>query len=110
PQSSGLGEPSIAIDSAGRLFVTAPQAIGNITGGGSPVWNSTTSGTTWSAPVVPTGDPISGGDTDLAVDAADNVFQTDLWLGNTAMAVSSNHSASFVANEYGHTQPGDDRP
>jgi hypothetical protein len=110
PSSGGLGEPSIAADAAGRLFVTAPQSIGNITGGGSPVWNSTSNGATWSAPVAPTGDPLSGGDTDLAVDAASNVYQTDLWLGNTAMAVSTDHGGSFIANEYGHTQPGDDRP
>ena len=110
PQSSGLGEPSIAIDSAGRLFVTAPQSLGTITGGGSPVWHSTTIGATWSAPVVPTGDPASGGDTDLAIDGAGNVYQTDLWLGNSAMAVSTDHGATFIANEYGHTQLGDDRP
>jgi hypothetical protein len=110
PKSSGLGEPSLAIDSAGRLFVTAPQSLGTITGGGSPVWTSTSAGASWSAPVAPTGDPISGGDTDLTIDAADDIFQADLWLGNSAMAVSTNHGASFLANEYGHTQPGDDRP
>jgi hypothetical protein len=111
PGSGGLGEPSIATDSIGRLFVTAPQAIGNITGGGSPVWNSKDAGATWSnPPTVPSGDPLSGGDTDFAVDSADNVYQTDLWLGNSAMAVSTDHGASFIANEYGHTQPGDDRP
>ena len=110
PQSAGLGEPSLAIDSTGRLFVTAPQSLGNISGGGSPVWTSTNSGATWSAPVNPTGDPVSGGDTDLAFDSADNAYQADLWLGNSAMAVSTDHGASFIANEYGHTQPGDDRP
>jgi hypothetical protein len=110
PSSNGLGEPSLAIDSTGRLFVTAPQSIGNINGGGSPVWTSTTSGATWSNPVNPAGDPVSGGDTDLAFDSADNAYQADLWLGNSAMAVSTDHGASFIANEYGHTQPGDDRP
>jgi hypothetical protein len=110
PQSSGLGEPSLALDSTGRLVVTAPQSLGNINGGGSPVWTSTSGGSSWSGPVHPTGDPISGGDTDLAVDSADNLYQADLWLGNSAMAVSTDHGASFVANEYGHTQPGDDRP
>jgi len=110
PQSSGMGEPSIALDSSGRLFVTAPQTLGNINGGGSPVWSSSNGGSSWSAPVHPTGDPLSGGDTDLAVDTAGDVFQADLWLGNSAMAVSTNHGGSFIANEYGHTQPGDDRP
>jgi hypothetical protein len=110
PNSSGLGEPSLAIDSAGRLFATAPQSLGNITGGGSLVWTSSNSGASWNAGVAPTGDPVSGGDTDLAIDSADNVYQTDLWLGDSAMAVSTDHGASFIANEYGHTTPGDDRP
>jgi hypothetical protein len=110
PNSSGLGEPSLAIDSAGRLFVTAPQSLGNITGHGSKVWTSSDAGASWNSGVAPTGDPVSGGDTDLAIDSADNVYQTDLWLGDSAMAVSTNHGASFIANEYGHTTPGDDRP
>jgi hypothetical protein len=110
PNSANQGEPSMAIDSAGRLFVTAPQGLGTITGGGSPVWTSTTGGTSWNGGVAPTGDPVSGGDTDLAIDAGDNVYQTDLWLGDSAMAVSTDHGQSFIANEYGHTTPGDDRP
>ncbi|HEV7678040.1 MAG TPA: sialidase family protein [Candidatus Dormibacteraeota bacterium] len=110
PQSAGLGEPSLGIDSSGRLFVTAPQSLGNVNGGGSPVWTSTSGGAAWSGPVHPTGDPVSGGDTDIAFDSADNAYQADLWLGNSAMAVSTDHGASFVASEYGHTQPGDDRP
>jgi len=110
PNSGGLGEPSLAADSQGRLFVTAPQSLGTITGGGSPVWTSTDHGATWNNGIAPTGDPVSGGDTDLAVDSAGNVYQTDLWLGDSAMAVSTDHGQSFIANEYGHTTPGDDRP
>ena len=111
PNSAGRGEPSLALDSTGRWFATAPQSLGNVSGGGSMVWTSTKNdGSAWNNGVRPTGDPVSGGDTDLAIDSADNVYQTDLWLGNTAMAVSTDHGASFVANEYGHTIPGDDRP
>jgi hypothetical protein len=110
PGSAGFGEPSIAVDSADRLFATAPQTLGNITGGGSPVWTSTNLGASWGKPVAPTGDPLSGGDTDLAVGPRDAVYQTDLWLGNAAMALSTNHGASFLANEFGEVQPGDDRP
>ena len=110
PNSSGIGEPSMAIDSIGRIFVTSPQALGNITGGGSLVWTSTNGGVSWNNGVSPTGDPASGGDTDLAIDANDNVYQADLWLGNSAMAVSTDHGASFIANEWGHTTPVDDRP
>src|SRR6201987_782494 len=52
PDSSGLGEPSIIHDSQGRLFVTAPQAIGNInTAGGSPLFTSVNGGPAWGPPV-----------------------------------------------------------
>lgn len=112
PSSSGLGEPSLILDHLGNRFVTAPQSLGNISGGGSPVWTSTAAqgGASWGRPVTPVGDPVSGGDTDLAVDAGNNVYQTDLWLGNSAMALSTDHGQSFIANEWGHTQPVDDRP
>lgn len=42
--SSGFGEPSLTIDGLGRRFVTAPQSLGNVSGGGSPVWTSTNGG------------------------------------------------------------------
>jgi len=34
PQSGGLGEPSLAVDSSGRLVATAPSPLGNVNGGG----------------------------------------------------------------------------
>ena len=110
PQSNDFGEPSLAIDSTGLIYATAPQKLGNVTGTGSPVWVSTNGGRSFGAPVNPNGDPISGGDTDIVTDSAGNVYQTDLWLGNTAMAVSTDHGQSFVANEWGHLSAGDDRP
>jgi len=118
--STGLGEPTIAHDdgvgnpNGDRLFVTAPQSIGNINGaGGSPLFTSLDGGATWGAPVrsqLCAG--LSGGDTDLAVDGGDNVYQTDLWLGNSCLSVSEDHGSSFAAgNPYGsQLQPGDDRP
>jgi hypothetical protein len=114
PNSTGLGEPSIVHDSQGRLFVTAPQALGNIqTGGGSPLFTSTNGGLAWGPPVRSQACVgLSGGDTDLGVDGADNVYQTDLWLGNSCLSVSENHGQSFAAgNPFGsELQPGDDRP
>ncbi|MBV9101445.1 MAG: hypothetical protein JO198_10450 [Candidatus Dormibacteraeota bacterium] len=112
--SGGLGEPTIIHDSANRLFVTAPQGIGNVnTGGGSPLFTSTNGGATWGAPVRSqecTG--LSGGDTDLAVDGSDNVFQTDLWLGGSCLSVSTDHGGSFTAGNPLGTHPAgfDDRP
>jgi hypothetical protein len=120
PSSGGLGEPSITHDTGAdnggvpRLFVTAPQSIGNVnTAGGSPLFTSTDGGLHWGAPIrsqLCTG--LSGGDTDLATDPGGNVYHTDLWLGNSCMSVSTDHGSSFaIGNPYGQeVQPGDDRP
>src|SRR4029077_4265322 len=120
PSSAGLGEPTIAHDNGAgnggvaRLFWTAPQAIGNVnTSGGSPLFTSLDGGAHWSAPVrsqLCTG--LSGGDTDLGVDSANDVYQTDLWLGNSCLSVSEDHGSTFAAgNPFGsELQPGDDRP
>lgn len=114
PSSAGLGEPTIVSDSHGNLYVTAPQALGNVnTAGGSPLYHSTNHGATWSAPVrsqMCTG--LSGGDTDLGIDGTGDVWQTDLWLGNSCLSLSTDGGKSFVAgNPFGsELQPGDDRP
>jgi hypothetical protein len=118
--SKGLGEPSLAHDSGAgnngvdRLFIAAPQSIGNVnSSGGSPLFSSTDGGAHWSAPVRSqfcTG--TGGGDSDLAVDGGDNVYSTDLWLGNSCISVSQDHGATFAAGSpFGQElQPGDDRP
>jgi hypothetical protein len=119
--SSGLGEPTLIHDSGAgntaanipRLFVQAPQAIGNGTSGGSPLFTSLDGGLHWSTPVQSTFCTVaSGGDTDLATDSNDNVYSTDLWLGNSCVSVSTDHGGSFAfGSPYGsHIQPGDDRP
>lgn len=113
PKSANLGEPSLTVDRygtspTGNLYVTAPANLPSLKG--SPVWTSTNRGASWRAPVFPLGDPVAGGDTDLVTDASRNLYQVDLWLGNAAMALSTDRGASFVANEWGHAQPGDDRP
>jgi len=122
PNSGGLGEPTLIHDSGAgnttanipRLFVQAPEALGNGTSGGSPMWTSLDGGLHWSNPPVqsPFCTVASGGDTDLATDSNDNVYSTDLWLGNSCVSVSTDHGASFAAGDpYGsHIQPGDDRP
>ena len=120
PQSTGLGEPTIIADNGAgnggvqRLFVTGPQGIGNInSAGGSPLFTSSNGGASWSGPVrAQTCAGLSGGDTDLAVDASNDIYQSDLWLANSCLSVSVNHGASFEAgNPFGQElQPGDDRP
>jgi hypothetical protein len=116
PGSLGFGEPSLAIGS-GRLVVTAPNGL--LTTGTSdqpsPVWVSTDGGASFQGPITPAdaglvNEPAGGGDTDVLMDAAGDIFQTDLWLGDTTMRVSTDGGQTWLSNIVGHTSPGDDRP
>src|SRR5207248_4453402 len=93
----------------GIEYVTAPRGLLSITGAGSPVWISTNGGRSFTQTATPP-NAVAGGDTDIVTDPAGNVYQTDLWLGNTAMAVSTDHGQTWATNEWGHLQAGDDRP
>src|SRR5438552_18073236 len=93
PGSFGFGEPSLAMGS-GRIVATAPNGL--LTTGTSdqpsPVWVSTNGGASFNGPITPTdaglvNEPLGGGDTDVIMDAAGDIFQTDLWLGDTTMRV-----------------------
>jgi hypothetical protein len=117
--SDAFGEPSLARDSQGRLFVTAPRGLvtSATTVQPSPVWVSKDSGQSFQGPIIPAlagtvNQPLDGGDTDIisVPDATQSVFQTDLWLGDTTMRVSTDHGQTWVSNEAGHSSPGDDRP
>src|SRR5438876_1763388 len=116
PGSFGFGEPSITIGS-GRIVVTAPNGV--LTTGTSdqpsPVWVSTNGGASFNGPITPTdaglvNEPLGGGDTDVIMDAAGDIFQTDLWLGDTTMRVSTDGGRTWLSNVVGHSSPGDDRP
>src|SRR5207249_5963680 len=98
PGSDSFGEPSLARDSQGRLFATAPRGVltTTITNQPSPVWVSSDGGQSFAGPIVPAvagavAQPLGGGDTDIVAvpDATQSVFQTDLWLGDTTMRVST---------------------
>jgi hypothetical protein len=117
--SDSFGEPSIARDAQGRLFVTAPRGLvtSATTDQPSPIWISTDGGASFQGPMVPAlagtvSQPLDGGDTDIIAvpDSTQSVFQTDLWLGDTTMRVSTDHGQTWLSNEAGHSSPGDDRP
>ena len=115
PGSDTFGEPSLN-RAAGILYVTAPRGVltSSTTDQPSPVWLSTNGGASFQGPIVPSfggvSQPLGGGDTDIISDASGNVFQTDLWLGDTTMRVSTDHGQTWVSNELGSSSPGDDRP
>src|SRR5207248_11394510 len=109
--SDGFGEPSI-VSGNGRLVVTAPNGLLTtaIADQPSPVWISTDGGASFQGPIYPAdagvaGEPLGGGDTDLALDPAGDIFQTDLWLGDTTMRVSTDGGRTWLSNVLGHSSP-----
>jgi hypothetical protein len=114
--SHGFGEPSIAIGN-GQIVITAPNGLLTTATADqpSPVWVSTNGGTSFQGPIFPAdaglvGEPLGGGDTDVVLDASGDIFQTDLWLGDTTTRVSTDGGQTWLSNVYSHTSPGDDRP
>src|SRR5437763_7665083 len=114
--SDGFGEPSI-VSGSGRLVVTAPNGLLTtaIADQPSPVWISTDGGSSFQGPIYPqdagvAGEPLGGGDTDVIQDPAGDIFQTDLWLGDTTTRVSTDGGQTWLSDVFSHTSPGDDRP
>jgi hypothetical protein len=116
PDSFAADEPSLAIGNDGRIYVTAIQQTLNTTNSttnelfGSPLWRSGDGGQSFQGPARAFGDVAHGSDADVAVDASGNVYQTDLWIANTAMAVSTDGGQTFTGNEVSHLPSAIDRP
>jgi hypothetical protein len=104
-------EPGIIADPSGKLFVNAPIGLP----GPSLVWRSTDTGSTWTATgpgtvgANPANVTLGGGDSNLASDAASNLYFVDLWLGNASTAVSHDSGAGWLGQPFG-TMPIQDRP
>jgi hypothetical protein len=99
----GLDEPSILVDSAGKVYYTAACCIG-VT---SPVFVSEDGGATFRALQHPTKE--GGGEGDLAIDDAGNLYYMDIDLLTYGIA---RWDASLQAQEYTR-RPGEllvDRP
>ena len=128
------GEPSIAVDSKNHYYVSAPSGFVATTFNSivdpataqaqgpqnrqSFVWKSEDQGATWKLltvtmpplPPLRQGDLTFGGaDTDLAVDACDTVYYTDLWLGNIGVAHSDDGGATWQGVPVTGRQPVLDR-
>jgi hypothetical protein len=91
-------EPGINADSSGRIFINAPNGLL----GPSRVWRSTNAGQSFSfvgpgnvgvtpAPAV----ILGGGDSNISIDSANNLYFIDLWLGDSSSAVSHDNGTSW---------------
>ena len=94
-----VSEPGIDVAPDGTLYVNAPVGVlSNIPGSPSKVYRSTDGGATWST--LPQGlkaNQPGGGDSDIAISADGTLSETDLWLGNSTVATSSDKGQSWTA-------------
>lgn len=90
PDSGDTSEPHIAIDSEGRIFISAPSGVPS----NSPLFISEDGGATFTR-VEPNVGPLGGGDTSIAIGPDDTVYITDLWVGSSTMLVSNDHGKTW---------------
>ena len=95
-----LSEPGIDVDSTGVLYVNAPPGIGSqLPFSPSYLYKSTNNGATWT--LTPFGTRAlapGGGDSDLSVAPDDTLSWTDLWLGSSTVAKSTNGALTWLTN------------
>lgn len=121
PHAQARTEPSLVVDSAGRIFVSAIGGLPGSVGGsptdpqkapGTPVYRSIDGGRTFTAHVTCSAGPVptnlAGGDSALVLDKRDYLYGTDLWLGDDSGWVSKDHGDSCLGSPASH-RPLDDR-
>ena len=118
PQTPTFGQPTISgIQGVGfeqdlRLDPTNPNRLytsvpGSLSSDTSWIWRSEDGGRTfkWVPSATPKeGKPVicaGGGDTELAVDSAGNLYFNDLTLANFSTARSGDHGATFICSNTG---------
>ena len=114
-QQRVTGEPSIAIDSQDRIYVSAPFGFSTTA---SYVWRSTDHGGSFHlvpGNLSPYGKPnvtcVGGGDSSLAVDTANRLYFVDLQgLTDVSNSVSSDQGATWLSTCNAANNAGVDRP
>jgi hypothetical protein len=102
PGGAGHSEPSMVIDSAGRIYVSPIAGLPTST----PVWRSVDAGRSFteqpSCSVGPEAAPLGGGDSALVLDKYDNLYGTDLWVGDDSIWYSTDHANSCTGFPFSH--------
>src|SRR4051794_520123 len=92
-------EPGVDVARDGTLYVNAPVGVlSNIPGSPSNVYRSSDGGTTWTRlPASLKANLPGGGDSDIAISPNGTLSETDLWLGNSTVATSSDKGQTWTA-------------
>lgn len=94
-----VSEPGIDVAPDGTLYVSAiPGLLSSLPGSPSFIYRSNDGGASWTT--LPQGlkaDLPGGGDVDLAVGADGSLAETDLWLGSSTVATSSDQGQTWLA-------------
>ena len=105
---SPCGEPSLAVSPVdGTLYVSTPRTIVVCCNTlASPVWKSSDDGNTWSNPIFPSApggqNPLTGGDTELAIDKRGTVYEGELWLGSDSIYISPDKGSTWSWSPASH--------
>jgi hypothetical protein len=93
-------EPGVDVAPDGTLYVNAPVGVlATVPGSPSDVFRSSDSGATWSKlPASLKANLPGGGDSDIAISAEGTLSETDLWLGSSTVATSSDKGQTWLAN------------
>ena len=103
-------EPGIDVAPDGTVYVNAPVGLlSTLPGSPSDVFRSDDGGATWTKlPASLKANLPGGGDSDIAISSDGTLSETDLWLGNSTVATSSDKGATWTAQPL-QGVPGQDR-